>query len=63
MEKIKNIIGWVSLLFIIIIGVSIAVYTVLNPELTNTQIFLKKIWLYVPLTFCVLGLNWGFNRK
>ena len=63
MNKIRNIVGWASVVLMIIISLSTIVVRFMFPELTETQLFLKMWWIFIPLLLCVVGFHWGFNRK
>ena len=63
MNKTRNIVGWASVVLMIIISLSTIVVRFMFPELTETQLFLKMWWIFIPLLLCVVGFHWGFNRK
>jgi len=44
MTTIKNIIGWIALIMLIILVVHIGAYRFSHPELTETQLFFKLWW-------------------
>ncbi len=63
MNKIKNIVGWISIVLIVLIAISTIVVRFMFPELTETQLFLKMWWIFILLVLCVGGFNWGFNSN
>jgi hypothetical protein len=63
MNKLKNIVGWISIVLIVMIAISTIVVRFVFPELTETQLFLKMWWIFIPLVLCVSGFHWGFNSN
>ena len=63
MKKLKNIVGWISLVLIVLIAISGTVFRFAYPELTETQLFLKMWWTIIPTALCLVVLHWGFNSK
>lgn len=63
MNKVKNIVGWISIVLMVMIAISTIVVRFMFPELTETQLFLKMWWIFVPLVLCVGGFHWGFNSN
>ena len=63
MNKIKIIVGWISIVLMVIIAISTIVVRFMFPELTETQLFLKMWWISIPLVLCVGGYHYGFNSN
>ncbi len=63
MKNLKGLIFWVSVLIIAIILISITTIRFIFPELTETQLFLKFWWVFIPLVVCAIGLNWGLGSE
>ena len=61
MSRVKNIVVWISIILMALIVISTIVVRFIFPELTETQLFLKMWWIFIPLILCVIGLHWGFN--
>jgi hypothetical protein len=63
MNKIKIIVGWISIVLAFIIAISTIVFRLMFPELTETQLFLKFWWMFIPLVLCVCCYHWAFNHN
>ena len=63
MKNLKNIVGWISIVLIAIITISTILVRFVFPELTETQLFLKTWWIFIPLAFCAVGFSWGFESN
>ncbi len=61
MKKIKLIIGWISLVLILIFIIGSIVYRFMNPDLTETRLFLKFSFGIFLLIISIVGLEWGFD--
>lgn len=62
-DKIKNIIGYSSILLMVSIAIGTFIYRFANPELTETQILIKTWWIIIPLFICVYLFHVSFNSK
>jgi hypothetical protein len=63
MNNLKEVTFWLSLLIIFLILVGTTTIRFNFPELTETQLFLKFWWVFIPLVVCAIGLNWGLGSE
>jgi len=61
MERFKIVLGYICVIIIVLLTILIFKLRFENPELTETQIFLKVKWFLLGLVFCVYGFKQFFK--
>jgi hypothetical protein len=60
---IKDIIRSISISVLLAILITSVVIRFRFPELTETELFLKMWWIYIPLGVSMVGVYWGYKSN